>query len=327
MKFRTEVIIQDTPKDIEYNDYLMFIGSCFSNNIGNKFINNRFNCIINPNGVVYNPESVALVINSIINNKKTNINDLHYINDNWVSFSHHSTFSNPDKKECLNKINENTETAHNHLKKCKYIFITFGTSWVYKLIENNQIVANCHKYPENNFKRYLLNINKITESYNKLIKKLTLFNKNIKIVFTVSPIRHWKDGAHNNQISKSTLILSIYNICKNNPNCSYFPSYEIMNDDLRDYRFYNDDMLHPNSMAVEYIWNKIKETYLHKNSIEYIKEISKIIKFLNHKPINKNNKNYLLSINKTLKKIEYLSHNYPYVSFDKIKQEIILKLS
>ncbi len=309
MNFRTEIKISKSEFDINYNSKIFFIGSCFTDNIGNYFKKLKFDTLINPYGVLYNPESIYNTINFIIENKKFKESDLLKFNDKWISLNHHGSFSDTQLNKILNKINTENTKAHIFLKQTDFLFITFGTSWIFRYNETKKTVANCHKIPAKKFTREILSVNNIINNYNKLITNVTKFNPKIKIIFTVSPIRHLKDGAHQNQISKSTLFLAINELNKKFNNTSYFPSYEIVNDDLRDYRFYKDDLTHLTDFTINYIWEKISEKYLKKDTINKISEIDKIIKAVNHKPYNKDSDEYKKFIIDTLKKINKFEEN------------------
>ena len=324
--FRTEIKVEPFKNKIEHDSKVMFLGSCFADNIGNKFSQYRLPAVVNPFGVIYNPMSVANTLQSIINNKTYNEQALRFYNDLWLSFDHHSSFSNQSKTDCLQSINDSCSQTHNYLKNSQFVFITFGTAWVYQLKESNQIVSNCHKYPAKSFNRYILNIEEIVTTYKKLLTELLVFNPNLKIIFTVSPVRHWKDGAHGNQISKSTLLMAIDSLCEIFESCHYFPAYELLMDDLRDYRFYSDDMLHPNNTAIEYIWSKFENCFFSPNTLEYKMEMLKLEKALNHKPFNPTSESHQLFIKKQIEIIELLMLKYPTVNlFDDLKTLKALK--
>ncbi|MEN8119764.1 MAG: GSCFA domain-containing protein [Bacteroidota bacterium] len=317
--FRTEIFPEKSPFFIDYHKKVVFMGSCFTENIGNKLLENKLPALVNPFGVLYNPESVMKAIEVIIAKKTFTDEDLNFENDKWFSFDHHSSFSSHNKEEVSEKINAEIDKAHNYLKEAQSLFITFGTSWYFRLIENDEIVANCHKLPAKLFKRELLNVNEIVSSWGQLIKKIKEFNPDLKIVFTVSPIRHWKDGAIGNQLSKSVLIVAIHEILKEHKHTSYFPSYELMMDDLRDYRFYDDDFLHPNSQAINYIWDKFTATFIDDSTIQISKQAEKIVKSVNHKPFHPKTNSYKKFLEVNLEKIKQLNLKYPFIDFTKEK--------
>ncbi|MBE9467838.1 MAG: GSCFA domain-containing protein [Bacteroidetes bacterium] len=314
--FRTNIEIPKSNSKIAYNSKTIFVGSCFTENIGNKLYELKFPVEINPFGIQYNPKSVKNSLSFLIDKKVFTQDDIHFTNEQWFSFYHHSKFSNSDKEKCLFKINEKIRQAAEFLENADTLFITFGTAWVYQLNETKEIVSNCHKLPANQFNRFLLDVDDIYKDYLILIKRLLELNNKLKIIFTVSPIRHLKDGAVGNQISKSTLILAVNKLKKHFSNVEYFPSYEIMMDDLRDYRFYADDMFHINETAINYIWQKFSETYFDDNTQDLIKKIKKIVKNKNHKPFNPKSQMYKDFLKNNLEQINKLLHQYPYINLE-----------
>ena len=324
--FRTEIFPKKSIFYVDYHKKSVFIGSCFTKNIGNKLSETKFPVLINPFGVLYNPLSVKNALEIIISRKIISDKDLNFENDKWFSFNHHSSFSSHEEEKVLQKINSKIIEAHDFLKEAKYLFVTFGTSWYYKLQTTNQIVANCHKLPAKLFIRELLNANEITVSWSAILKLLHEFNPSLKIIFTVSPIRHWKDGAINNQLSKSTLIIAIHELLAKHKNTSYFPSYEIMMDDLRDYRFYDDDFLHPNTQAINYIWNKFENTFIDEKTIQVSKQIEKIAKAINHRPFHPQTDSYKKFLIANIENIKQLITKYPFIDFSKEKQHFVNEL-
>lgn len=317
--FRTIINPQPSPYKIGYQTPVLFMGSCFTENIGIKMAELKFPVIVNPFGVMYNPVSVQKGMEILIDQKKFEKSDLGFYNDLWFSFYHDTEFSDIDQSKCLHKINLSIEDASKHLRKAKFLFITFGTSWIYNYLQTETIVSNCHKIPAKEFERKRLDAADIFVEWANLLNRLTELNKELKIIFTVSPVRHWKDGAIENQLSKATLILAIHQLKAKFKNVEYFPAYEIMMDDLRDYRFYADDMIHPSKVAIDYIWDKFANTYFEKDTNEIIREIEKIIQAKNHRPINPETNNYKKFIENQIKSIEVLEKNYPFLNFSEDK--------
>jgi hypothetical protein len=233
----------------------------------------------------------------------------------WHSFLHHSRFSKTSPDEFLANANAAMANASAFLKSSDLLLITFGTAWVYRLKESGSIVSNCHKLPDNLFFRERLSVDEIVKNYNSLLSSLNRLNPSLRVIFTVSPIRHWKDGANGNQLSKSTLLLAIEEICKCSSNCEYFPAYEILMDELRDYRFYADDMLHPSNAAVEYIWKRFSDCYFSDETKGLIKEIAKISASANHRPFNSDNERHAIFKKSLLAQIEKLSAKHPNLDF------------
>ncbi len=292
MNFRTELIISPSDFKLSHYDKILTIGSCFTENIGLKLEKSGFQTDINPFGILYNPLSVASAIETLISRKLFSQDDIFEYQGKYHSFSHHSKFSASTPDECLKNINEKITFSSGYLHKTSLLIVTFGTSYIYKLKETDQLVSNCHKLPANHFLYQRLDINEIVSAWDQLLYSLSEINPEIKILMTVSPIRHWKDGAHENQISKSILLLAIEELSQKYPFIRYFPAYEIVLDDLRDYRFYAEDMLHPSSSAVDYIWEKFGQTYFSAETIKEVKKYQEIRQALDHKPFNPDSEEY-----------------------------------
>ena len=252
MEFRTKIQIPISPFFINHSDRILMLGSCFTENIGHRLSYFGFNVHCNPFGILYNPISIFNVIKRIAHEEYFTENDLYRHQDLFVSFEHHGKFSNTQVNVVLDAINNEIKLARQQLKGAKWLILTLGSSSVYRHIKQDKIVANCHKIPNIEFEKNVLTIDAIKSAFNS-IQHLV---KDINIVFTVSPVRHWRDGAIENLRSKSILIECIHQLISENRNCFYFPSYEIMMDELRDYRFYAEDMLHPNEIAIKYIWKQ-----------------------------------------------------------------------
>lgn len=316
MNFRTIVDIPKAKYKLDYNSKVFFLGSCFTEKVGEMLSKFKFDTTVNPFGVIYNPVSVANSLKILLEEREFFEEDLNFANDLWFSFYHHSRFSSPDVNECLHTINSEITKASLSLANSEVLFITFGTSWVYELIDSGTIVSNCHKQPAKDFNRYRLHIDEIVSLYKELIVSLSIFNPDLKIVFTVSPIRHWKDGANGNQLSKATLLLAIEQLVELFDHVSYFPSYEIVMDELRDYRFYAEDMLHTNSTSVNYIWTRFVDTYIDNSTREVMKKVEKIISATNHKAFNPDSESHQRFISSTLGDISQLQNQYPNIDFD-----------
>jgi len=316
MSFRTKIPIKQFLFDIEYKSKLLFIGSCFSDNISQKLINSGFSVIGNPFGVLYNPLSIKNVFKILLEKKVFSEDDLVQNQGLYHSFSHHGSFSRDTKQETLVQINTSIEENLELLKTTEIVFITFGTAYVYRDLNSQQIVSNCHKIPAKEFDHFRLTVEEIVQEYKSLLPKLKAQNPNIRIVFTVSPVRHWKDGAHENQLSKAILHLAITELQKQFDFVHYFPSYELVMDDLRDYRFYTDDMIHINSQAVDYIYKYFKASFFSEETVKLEKQVLKLKQALKHRPFNPNTKEHIAFVEKTRVKIERLKKDYPDINFD-----------
>jgi len=314
-KFRTTFNISKSKSEIDHRCKLISLGSCFSENIGDKLSYYKFKVEINPFGILYNPESIANSLDMLLAQQEFNTHDLFEYKGQWNSFYHHSRFSNANKETCLNQINTAIQKATKVLNEADFLLITFGTSWVYEYKSTNKIVSNCHKLPEKEFKRHKLSVKVIVDRYLNLIEKLKKRNPNLNIVFTVSPIRHLKDGADHNQLSKATLILAVHELVNQFSNVYYFPSYEIMMDDLRDYRFYNEDMVHPSPQAINYIWEKFSETYISNTTVKLMVAIEKIKQAVNHRSFQPESNAHQNFLNATFSKIIEIEQENPDIDF------------
>ncbi|MGD0342017.1 MAG: GSCFA domain-containing protein [Bacteroidales bacterium] len=283
MEFRTTFNIAASPLRITYYDPVMFIGSCFASSIGNQFEAGHMPVIINPTGTVYNPVSIINTIDFVTGRADFKLNDLQNYNGKWFSFDHYTDFSSTDCNELLVRINRTKKHNAKFLKSAKYLFITFGTARVYRFLETGKIVSNCHKVPASRFSDELLTVEEIVTLWSNKLDWLETHCTELKVIFSISPVRHLKDGAHGNQVSKSILFLAVEELLKHHSAPGYFPAYELLMDDLRDYRFYDDDMLHPSASAIEYIWNAFTNCYFDKETIGLWKEVSGIRKAVLHR--------------------------------------------
>ena len=308
--FRTLVSIPVSEKRIFYSSRVMLMGSCFSEYMGNHLSEARFKTDNNPFGTVYNPLSVKRGLKRLLNPVEYAPENLFLYESVWYSFDHHSRFSDMNREVCLSRINERLNLSAANLKDADFIFITFGTSYVYQLKSSGEVVSNCHKLPGSKFHRRRITIDEIVSEYNSLLQELWVINPNLQVVFTVSPIRHWKDGPHDNQLSKAILLLAIDEICKAHKQTFYFPSYELMMDDLRDYRFYDEDMLHPNKTGTHYIWQRFKECFMGSDTIMLMKEVEKVVQARSHKPFNPGSEAFQAFVRQFYDKIQYLKEQY-----------------
>jgi len=283
MELRTTLNIEPSPYKITYNDRVMFIGSCFASSIGFQMEMGRMPVMINPAGAVFNPVSVCNTIDTIIAGKEFVQDDLYYHDGTYLSFYHYTDFSSDDPVKVLEKINKKSKEALDFIRSARFLFITLGTARVYRWKKTGLIVSNCHKIPPDHFEPELLTVSEIVTLWEKQLNRLHSLFPQLKVVFTISPVRHWKDGAHGNQVSKSVLFLAVEELLNHTVSPQYFPAYELVMDDLRDYRFYNDDMLHPSSTAINYIWDAFSTCYMGNKTMNIWNEVVKITKACNHR--------------------------------------------
>jgi hypothetical protein len=301
MELYTRVTSPKAPFCFSYSDRILLLGSCFAENMGERLSENKFKADVNPFGILYNPASIASAVRALIRPERYTEDGLFEKDGVYHSFDHHSRFSSLSKEEALENINLRLHDSANGLTQATRMVVTFGSAYMYVLKSDGRIVANCHKLPDGLFERRMLSVEEIAEEWTALLYSLWEHNPKIRILLTVSPVRHWKDGAHGNQLSKAVLLLAADRLCRLFPEqISYFPAYEIMMDELRDYRFYADDMLHPSSRAIDCIWECFAENYLSSETKSILKEWQEIRKALDHKPFQPDSEAYKRFINQTL---------------------------
>lgn len=284
MKFRTEIDIKPYPFRITRHDRILLIGSCFSDHIGNFFSESGFTVMSNPFGVLFNPYSIETGLRLGMDIAGFTDSFIHYHDNRWISFAHHGRFSHSDKDVFMENIRSQLAATNRFLQEADYIFITFGTAYYYRFSERNIVVSNCHKIPADEFKKERMEIPEIVTLYRDLIERIAQGNPKVKFIFTVSPVRHLGDGFHENLLSKSILHLAIDQLA-NNCSCFYFPSYEILMDDLRDYRFYAKDLCHPGEQAIDYIREKVKSSFFSDETRKEVKLFEKENKRKGHIPL------------------------------------------
>lgn len=320
MQFRTQIPIFKSDFPINYDSKMVSLGSCFATNMAGKFDYFKFQNTVNPFGILFHPIAIEKFIGFAADQKTFTEKDIFFHNERWHCFDAHSDLSDSDSDQLLQNLNRKVfETAEN-LSKASHVIITFGTAWTYRNIESDEIVANCHKVPQKQFKKELLSVETIKKSIENTIEFLTKINPALQIIFTISPVRHIKDGFVENQWSKSNLISALQETVQQSrnfgkENLHYFPSYEIMMDELRDYRFYAEDMIHPNQTAVDYIWKRFSETWISESAISMMDQIDSIQKSLKHQPFNPDSENHQLFLSKLNHQILLLQIQFPHFRF------------
>nr|WP_315158033.1 GSCFA domain-containing protein [uncultured Flavobacterium sp.] len=321
MNFTTKIDIPQNPNQIDYNSKIISLGSCFAENMGDKFQYFKFQSATNPFGIIFNPVSIERIIDRVVNDVLFTEEDIFFHNERWHCFEVHSDLSHSDGTELLENLNQILEETKKQLQEATHIIITYGTSWVYRNIERDVIVANCHKVPQKQFSKELLSVAAIQESIKNTIRLIQTVNPNCSFIFTISPVRHLKDGFVENQVSKAHLITAIHHVLKESVGVppsgdrGLFPSYEIMMDELRDYRFYAEDMLHPSQTAIDYIWERFSESCIDENSFQTMKEVQEIQRGLNHRSFNPDSEQHLKFISKLHQKINYIKEKFPHMQF------------
>jgi len=316
LKLQTHIPLKPQKHNqLNYDSKVLLLGSCFVENIGKKLDYFKFQNTINPFGIMFHPVAIEKVLVNAINEKEFSEQDIFYHNEQWHCFDAHSQLSNFNNKDLLMCLNEETIRTHKEINQSTHIIITLGTAWAYRQIETDAFVANCHKMPQKYFLKELLSVKTISESLEAIIALIKSVNPKVSILFTVSPVRHIKDGFVENTRSKAHLLTAIHEVVEARNSLYYFPSYEIMMDELRDYRFYNDDMIHPNQTAINYVWERFESVWIADSAKKIMPKVSEIQKALAHKPFNENSEahNKFLE-NLRLKQIS-LQKLYPHFNF------------
>ena len=315
MEFRTTVKTGENRSWLHHSDKVVLLGSCFSDNIGAKMLGALFNATVNPMGTLYNPLSIASAVHRLINDEPVAGRDLFLQGGVWNSYDFHSRYSLPDKQATIDRMNQRIEQGHKALGEAQLLTITLGTAIVYRLKATSQVVANCHKVPQHEFERKMSTITEMVQVLDDMITSRHTFNPQLRIIFTVSPIRHIADGLGTNSLSKASLLIAIHEaIAGHRDYCDYFPSYEIMLDDLRDYRFYASDMVHPSDVAVEYIWQAFQASYLDDRSGLAVARCERIHKRMQHRPMSANRETVDRFNADTASVVRNLIKEYPYLA-------------
>lgn len=323
MKFRFEFDIKRLSQSITHKDKLFLIGSCFTENIGEKLKKYKFSVLENPNGILFNPVSVAEALTSYIDNIQLQNSDLFQLNEGWHSWKHHSRFSGLTSEEALTKINTSTAKANEYLNHADYLLITLGSSWIYTLTatalnaKTGSVAANNHKAPSDWFYRRLMTTEEVLQTLDNVLYRLFHFNPKLKIIFTISPVRHLREGVVENNRSKAVLIQAVHHLVDKFDKLYYFPAYELVIDDLRDYRFYAEDLVHPNYFATQYVWEKFVDACVDEKAKGLMEEIHSINLAYQHKAFNPSSEQHKKFLASFLDKTKNLQEQYSYLDFSK----------
>tara|TARA_R110002110_G_scaffold25114_4_gene93363 strand:- start:70 stop:1014 length:945 start_codon:yes stop_codon:yes gene_type:complete len=314
MKLQTKIpLVKQSKNQIDYNSNVLLFGSCFSENIGKKLDYFKFQNLQNPFGILFHPKAIETLISNAIKNKAYSEEDVFLNNEQWHCFDAHSKLSNTSKEDLIFYLNSEIKLTSEAIQNSTHIIITLGTAWVYRDIKTDSIVANCHKVPQKQFSKELLSVQEITNSLKNILSLIKSINNDASVVFTVSPIRHTKDGFVENTQSKAHLITAIHQVINNKS--FYFPSFEIMMDELRDYRFYNEDMIHPNQVAINYIWDKFKTVWVSDESLKTMKDVDVVQKGLQHRSFNPKSQVHQQFLQNLDAKINALKSQFLHIEF------------
>ncbi len=298
---------------IDYNSKVFLLGSCFAENIGEKFEYFKFPHYVNPFGILFHPIAIHNLVSNALHGKKYTEDDVFINNEQFHSFDAHSKLSQHTKSLLLHQLNAASQKTSHYLKQSTHVVITLGTAWVYRYLKTNKIVANCHKIPQQQFQKQILSVDAIVAALQSIIQQVKKVNPRVNFIFTVSPVRHIKDGFIENTQSKSHLLAALHKVLDDQSH--YFPSYEIMMDELRDYRFYNQDLLHPSPLAVDYIWDRFKTVWMADSAIAIMSEVDTIQKGLQHKPFNPNSTAHLKFVQQLVERQITLTNQFPNIKF------------
>lgn len=308
--YRTVITPPRAPFSISHQDRIVSIGSCFSENIGRKLSDYKFNIQINPFGQQYNPHSVVTALLRLLNPVPYSESDLVYHDELYHSFDHHGDYSRPTVQATLETINKNLLKTSEDLKRATLLLLTFGTSHVFLLKESGKVVSNCHKLSGSQFERELMKPEEISGKVEDALQQLRKVNPNIKVILTVSPVRYFAFGHYENSVSKGHLFTAIHALRQAHPEYYYFPAYELVMDDLRDYRFFAEDMLHPNYEATNYVWQSLCQTLMDKETQELLRPIEEVLMAARHRPRNPNSEAHRKFVKKVLDKIATLEKQH-----------------
>ncbi|MFX0558453.1 GSCFA domain-containing protein [Maribacter sp. CXY002] len=314
MKLQTQIPLQKSDNQMDYDSQVLLMGSCFSENIGNKLTYHKFRTLQNPFGILYTPLAIEKCIAAAIRN--TGLSEKHLVqyNDKWQSLDVHSDLSRKTKKATVEALERALVKTGQFLQNATHVFLTMGTSWAYTYKTTGEFIANCHKIPSKQFDKVLIPHERLVSSLLNTIELLTSVNPEVQVVITISPIRHLKDGFVENQLSKANLISAVHQVVANTK-VAYFPAYEILLDELRDYRFYAEDMVHPNKLAVDYIWEKFNKVYISDKAMKTMAEVASVQRGLQHRPFDVSSSAHQNFMKSLQQKIAYIKEEYPFMDF------------
>ena len=315
MKLQTQLHLEKQLPAVNYQSKLVLLGSCFAENIAEKFSYYKFQNEVNPLGVLFHPIAILDLFKRAHHNTTYTKEDIFFSNGYWQSFQAHSRLNSTSQPEILEHLNTALDLIQNQLKNASHVFLTFGTAWVYKHITSKMTVANCHKQPQHEFEKSILSIEQLQDSFKAILSILKSFNPKVSVVFSVSPVRHLKDGFVENNQSKAHLIAALHSVIKTTKNTHYFPSYELLMDELRDYRFYKKDMIHPNPTAIDYIWDKFKSVWIETEAYPIMQEVNQLQKGFAHKPFNSSATEHIAFLSNLNKKAKALESRFPFMKF------------
>ncbi|WP_378186590.1 GSCFA domain-containing protein [Aquimarina sp. W85] len=315
MNLQTKISLYPQDPKIDYNKNIMALGSCFADNIGERFAYYKFQALVNPFGILFHPKAIETFLWMTTQDERYVATDLFNFNDRWHCFDAHSKVTSTSQDELLEILNSKLIESKAHLQKSTHIFITLGTAWVYRLKAMDMIVANCHKIPQKEFDKELLSVEEVEQCIQNCLHFIRSVNPQCNIIFTVSPVRHSKDGFVENNRSKAHLLTAIHNVVSQEERVNYFPAYEIVMDELRDYRFYKPDMLHPTETAIQYVWERFMEVWIDEKTLITMGKIEEIQRGIAHRPFQPNSKQHQIFLQNLEEKKRLLKQEFSFLSF------------
>ncbi len=312
MELRTEVSLPSSADRISFSTPVMFLGSCFAGEIGYRMASGKLKVLTNPHGTLFNPFSVAGALDRFASEYVYGEKDIYLHQNRYLSLEHHTSFSSWERDELIRRLNEVSLTASSFLREASFLFVTFGTSYIYTLRKSGDIVANCHKLPSSLFDRRQATSAAIAERWRETLDRLAVVNPALKVWFTVSPVRHLSDGAHANQLSKAHLLLAVEELLSHRSVAGYFPAYELFMDELRDYRFYASDMVHPSETAIDFVWEKFSQVFLDSPVLRLWSEATRITRAMAHRITGGKNETAPFA-NAMMERISELRAKAPYI--------------
>jgi hypothetical protein len=315
MNFHLNVQLPAFSTKLMYNESLFFMGSCFAENMALRMQSHKFRTCLNPHGVLYNPESIATAIRRYLTHQTYTEQDLFFARDGYHSWDHHSRFSTASAAACLEGINDQLTGAHEALKNAGWLFITFGSAFMYRHQQSGKRVANCHKQPQQEFVKELLTVEELVKTYKELITDLQTYNSRLKIVFTVSPVRYTRDGIVENTLSKARLIELVHQL-RDDEKVMYFPAYELVIDDLRDYRFYKEDLVHPTGQAIDYVFEKLRAMLFDETTNTVFEKVNDILKAKSHRVFQEDTEAHQKFKSTYFNRCQQLQQQYPFLALE-----------
>lgn len=318
MKLQTQIPFSKVLHPIDYQSRVLLLGSCFAENIGDRLDYFKFRTLRNPFGILFHPKAIENLVCRSIQKENYSENEVFFHNERWHCYDAHSDLSDVSRENLLHKLNESLQSVREQIEVATHIILTLGTAWIYEHRKTGQAVANCHKVPQTEFSKKLLSVENVEKSIRKILDLIASINQNAQVVFTVSPVRHLKDGFVENQRSKAHLISAIHQLLENpksTNHSSYFESYEVMMDELRDYRFYAEDMVHPNALAINYICERFTEVWISETAYPTMQKIDTVQKGLLHRPFNPESEQHQQFLRSLQKKMDFLQQEYRFMRF------------